>query len=221
MRHIKIAPSMISSDFGCLAEQIRRTERGGADMIHFDVMDGHFVPNITIGAGVIKSVRSETKLPFIAHLMIENPDLYLEDFVDAGCEYITVHAEACKHLHRTVVRIRELGSIPGIALNPSTPVSTIEHVIGEAGLILIMTVNPGFSGQKFIRNAVPKITAVRKTIDVLKLDAELEVDGGINPETAPIAARAGASILVAASAVFNPSGSIEENIAKLRKSAEA
>jgi ribulose-phosphate 3-epimerase len=220
MNKIKIAPSILSADFSKLGDEIRKTENGGADVIHFDVMDGHFVPNITMGPAIIKSTRSVTKLPFIAHLMIENPDRYVDKFADAGCQIIAVHAEACDHLHRTVNYIKELGAKPGVALNPATPLSALDYVIEDISMITIMTVNPGFSGQKFIRGVVPKISAARKIIDEKKLQVDIEVDGGVNVETAPIAVKAGATILVAASAIFDGKNSIEDNIAKLRHASE-
>jgi len=221
MGRIKIAPSLISADFSRLGDEIRQAEKGGVDLFHWDVMDGHFVPNITLGPAAIKFNRPVTKIPFIAHLMIENPDRYAKDYVDAGCQYITVHAEVCDHLHRTVNYIRELGAKPGVALNPSTPLSELEYVIDDLSLILIMTVNPGFSGQKFIRGVVPKIAAARKLVDEKRLSIELEVDGGVNAETAPLAVNAGASIIVAASAIFDGKHQVEANIAKLRKAAES
>lgn len=216
-RGVLIAPSIIAADFSRLGEEVRSAEIGGADMIHVDVMDGHFVPNITMGPLVVESLRGKTELPIDSHLMIENPDNYIDKFIEAGSEMVTVHIEACKHLHRTLTHIKEKGGKAGLSLNPSTPLSTIEHVLEDMDLLLIMTVNPGFAGQSFIKTLVPKIRDARKLISERKLKIDLEVDGGINLETAPIAATAGANILVAGSAVFNKKKSPEENVKDLKR----
>jgi ribulose-phosphate 3-epimerase len=200
---IKIAPSILSADFAKLGEEIKDVEKGGADYIHVDVMDGHFVPNITIGPLIVNAIRPTTKLPLDVHLMIENPDLYIPEFAKAGADIITVHVEACKHLHRTLHLIKETGVKAGVVLNPATPVSSIEHVLDDIDMVLFMTVNPGFGGQKFISSVLPKIKTVANMIKERGLDIEIEVDGGVNPETAKLCIEAGANVLVAGSAVFN------------------
>jgi ribulose-phosphate 3-epimerase len=200
---VKIAPSILSADFSKLGEDIKDVERGGADYIHVDVMDGHFVPNITIGPLVVEAIRPITKLPLDVHLMIENPDQYIEAFANAGADYITVHVEACKHLHRTVHYIKSFGVKAGVVLNPATPVQTIEHVIDDIDLVLLMTVNPGFGGQKFIEGVLPKIRQVKELVDKKGLSVEIEVDGGVNVETARKCIEAGANVLVAGSAIYN------------------
>ncbi len=200
---VKIAPSILSADFSNLAEDVNRVEKAGADYLHIDVMDGHFVPNITLGPVVVKSLRKHSSLPFDVHLMIENPDLYIDEFTGAGANIITVHAEACPHLHRTVSHIKERGTRAGIAINPATPPVMIECVLSMVDLVLIMTVNPGFGGQTFIEEMIPKISKLRNMIDSAEFDVELQVDGGINAETAAAVARAGATVLVAGSAIFN------------------
>ncbi|WP_066053127.1 ribulose-phosphate 3-epimerase [Robertmurraya korlensis] len=200
---VKIAPSILSADFSKLGEDIKDVERGGADYIHVDVMDGHFVPNITIGPLVVEAIRPITKLPLDVHLMIENPDQYIEAFANAGADYITVHVEACKHLHRTVHYIKSFGVKAGVVLNPATPVQTIEHVIDDIDMVLLMTVNPGFGGQKFIEGVLPKIRQVKDLVDKKGLSVEIEVDGGVNEETARKCVEAGATVLVAGSAIYN------------------
>lgn len=200
---IKIAPSILSADFARLGEEIKDVEMGGADYIHVDVMDGHFVPNITIGPLIVEAIRPITKLPLDVHLMIINPDQYVESFAKAGADIITVHVEACTHLHRTIQQIKALGIKAGVVLNPHTPVSMIEHVIEEVDLVLLMTVNPGFGGQSFIHSVVPKIKQVAHIIQEKKLDVEIEVDGGVTPETAKLCVEAGANVLVAGSAIYN------------------
>lgn len=199
---IKIAPSILSADFATLGEDVKDVELGGADYIHVDVMDGHFVPNITIGPLVVQAIRPITKLPLDVHLMIENPDQYIPAFAKAGADIITVHVEACRHLHRTIQLIKEQGVKSGVVINPSTPVDLIKHVIEEVDMVLLMTVNPGFGGQAFISSVVPKIKEVRKLADQLNPDLEIEVDGGINPETAKICVEAGANVLVAGSYIY-------------------
>ncbi|GLY10532.1 ribulose-phosphate 3-epimerase [Pseudobacillus badius] len=200
---VKIAPSILSANFAKLGEEIKEVEAGGADWIHVDVMDGHFVPNITIGPLIVEAVRPVTTLPLDVHLMIENPDLYIEAFAKAGADYITVHAEACPHLHRTIQLIRSFGVKPGIVLNPATPASVLEYIIEDIDLVLLMTVNPGFGGQSFIHSVVPKIQEVKQMITEKGLDVLIEIDGGVNTETAKLCTDAGADVLVAGSAVYN------------------
>jgi len=215
---VKIAPSLLSADFADLKSQVALAEKGGADWLHLDVMDGHFVPNITFGPPVIKSIRKLTNLPFDTHLMIQNADGYLEAFRNAGADIITVHVEACTHLHRTVSRIRELGAKAGVCINPATPVSTLKDIITEVDLVLIMSVNPGFGGQAFIPHAVEKL---RLTADMIKQKNPgvfLEVDGGIDPATAPLVVQAGANVLVAGNAVFGR-GDIPSAIEAIRNAA--
>ncbi|HZG71713.1 MAG TPA: ribulose-phosphate 3-epimerase [Chondromyces sp.] len=200
---VKIAPSILSADFSKLGEEIRDVEAGGADYIHVDVMDGHFVPNITIGPLVVEAIRPVTKLPLDVHLMIDNPDQYIETFAKAGADYLTVHVEACKHLHRTIQLIRSHGVKPGVVLNPATPVESIQHIIDDVEMVLLMTVNPGFGGQSFIQSVLPKIRKVREMAEERGLSIEIEVDGGVNTETAKLCAEAGANVLVAGSAIYN------------------
>ncbi len=199
---IKIAPSILSADFARLGEEVQAIEDGGADYVHIDVMDGHFVPNITIGPLVVEAVRRVTRLPLDVHLMIENPDLYIPDFARAGADIITVHQEAVPHLHRTVQLIHSLGKRAGVSINPATPVSSLEVILGEVDLVLVMSVNPGFGGQSFIPSCLPKITALRQQIDRRGLAVELEVDGGVKTDNIGAIARAGAEVFVAGSAVF-------------------
>ncbi|ASS77214.1 ribulose-phosphate 3-epimerase [Tumebacillus algifaecis] len=201
---IKVAPSILSADFAKLGEEIRSVEKVGADLIHVDVMDGHFVPNITIGPLVVEAIKPHTQLPLDVHLMIENPDQYIPNFVRAGADIISVHVEATKHLHRSLQLIRSLGAKASVALNPHTPVSLIEHVLSELDMVLLMTVNPGFGGQKFIPNVLSKISEVRRKLDAMDLHhVEIEVDGGVNAETARLVREAGANVLVAGNAVYN------------------
>lgn len=199
---VKIAPSILSADFRNLAGEIREVEKAGADLIHLDIMDGHFVPNITFGPMIVNFVRKCTKLPLDVHLMIENPDLYLEKFVEAGADYLTVHFEGNKHLHRTLTRIRSLGVKNGCVLNPATPFCLVKPIMGEIDLLLLMSVNPGFGGQKFILQVLEKIREAKNFIQGNKLKVEIEVDGGVNPLTAGKVKQAGATILVAGDAVF-------------------
>lgn len=199
---IKIAPSILSADFSKLGEEIKAVEAAGADYIHVDVMDGHFVPNITIGPLVVQSIRPVTKLPLDVHLMIENPDQYIEAFAKAGADIITVHVEATRHLHRTIQLIKKQGVKAGVVINPATPVDSIKHIINDIDLVLLMTVNPGFGGQSFIEGVVPKIREVADLVKTQGLDVEIEVDGGVNPETAPLCIEAGANVLVAGSAIY-------------------
>lgn len=200
---IKIAPSILSADFANLGAEIKDVEQAGADWIHVDVMDGHFVPNITLGPLVVKAIRPHTNLPLDVHLMIGEPDRYIADFVKAGADIISVHQEACPHLHRTISLIREHGAKAGVVINPATSVHVLEPVLPEVDLILLMTVNPGFGGQKFIENVLPKIRAVRNRLDEQNLSqVRIEVDGGIHSGTARSVVENGADVLVAGSAVF-------------------
>jgi len=198
----KIAPSILSADFSRLGEEIKAVEEAGADYIHVDVMDGHFVPNITIGSPVVAAIRKVTKLPLDVHLMISEPDRYIADFAKAGSDIITVHAEACPHLHRTIGFIKEQGKRAGVSLNPSTPISLIEHSLEDVDMVLLMTVNPGFGGQKFIKTMLPKIAEMRRIINDRGLKVELEVDGGVTLDNIADISRAGADSFVAGSAVF-------------------
>ncbi|MBW1720927.1 MAG: ribulose-phosphate 3-epimerase [Deltaproteobacteria bacterium] len=211
----KIAPSILSADFTRLGEEIRAVEEAGADYIHIDVMDGHFVPNITIGPMIVRAARSITRLPLDVHLMISDPDRYVQDFVEAGADKITVHAEAVDHLHRSLQLIRNLGAEPAVSLNPATPPGVIEYVLEDLAMILLMTVNPGFGGQDFIPAVVPKIERVREMINSRGLDVELEVDGGIGPDTIHLVSEAGADVFVAGSAIFG-SEDYGETIGKMR-----
>jgi ribulose-phosphate 3-epimerase len=200
---VKIAPSILSANFAKLGEEITAVEKGGADYIHVDVMDGHFVPNITIGPLIVEAIRPVTKLPLDVHLMIENPDQYIEAFAKAGADYITVHVEACRHLHRTIQNIKSFGIKAGVVLNPATPIETIQHVIKDIDMVLLMSVNPGFGGQKFIPEVLSKIKMVKELAEEKGVSLEIEVDGGVNPETAKMCIEAGANVLVAGSAIYN------------------
>jgi ribulose-phosphate 3-epimerase len=217
---IKIAPSILSADFARLGDEIRAIEADGADYVHIDVMDGHFVPNITIGPLIVEAVRKVTDMPLDVHLMIENPDQYIPDFAKAGADIITVHYEAAPHLHRTVQLIHSLGKKAGVSLNPATPVSSLEVILEELDLVLLMSVNPGFGGQNFIPSCLPKIEALRKEIDRRGLNIELEIDGGVKPANIAAIAGAGADVFVAGSAVFGASD-YQATIAELRRLAEA
>jgi ribulose-phosphate 3-epimerase len=197
---IKIAPSILSADYAILADEIARVEAGGADVLHVDVMDGHFVPNITIGLPVVEAIRKRTRLPLDLHLMISNPDPFLERFVKAGGDWLTVHVEACPHLHRTLGRIRELGARAGVALNPATPPGVLDYAMDSADLVLVMSVNPGFGGQKFIPTTYPKVRDVRQRIGARAMD--VSIDGGVKLEHVKPLADHGASVLVAGSAIF-------------------
>jgi len=199
----KIAPSILSADFTRLGDEIRDVEHAGADYIHIDVMDGHYVPNITIGPMIVQAVKRSTRLPLDVHLMISNPDQYISVFRQSGADIITVHAEAVDHLHRSIQSIKEVGARTGISLNPATPLQVIEYVLGELDMVLLMTVNPGFGGQEFISEVIPKITRLRGIIKERGLNTEIEVDGGINLDTIGLASAAGANIFVAGSAIFH------------------
>ncbi len=214
---IKIAPSILSADFARLGDEVKAVTDAGADYIHVDVMDGHFVPNLTIGPVVIKSIRSHSKLPFDVHLMIENPDLSIESYAKAGADIITVHAEACTHLNRTLQLIKSQGKKCGVSLVPTTPASALDYVMNDVDLILVMTVNPGFGGQSFIASQLDKIKQIRGMIAKTGRKIDLEVDGGVNAETAKQVIAAGADVLVAGSAVFTgDANAYAANIKKLR-----
>lgn len=216
-QNIKISPSILSADFSILGDEIKSLEKAGADLIHIDVMDGHFVPNITMGPPIIKMVRKCTKLPFDVHLMISPVEKYIKAFADAGSDIITIHPEATDNLKRAVGTIKSLGKKAGVSLNPKTPISALMNIINDIDLILIMSVNPGFAGQSFMGEVLPKVTELRKMINDKKLKIDIEIDGGINFETAPLAIKAGANILVSGTTIF--SGSLKDNIQKLRNCA--
>ncbi|QDQ03408.1 ribulose-phosphate 3-epimerase [Lysinibacillus fusiformis] len=200
---IQIAPSILAANFAKLGDEVKAVEQAGAKLIHIDVMDGHFVPNISFGSIVLDAIRPLTDLPLDVHLMIENPDQYIEQFAKAGADYITVHVEACRHLHRTIQLIRSYGVKPGVVLNPHTPIESIQHILEDIDMVLFMTVNPGFGGQKFIHSVVPKVEALAKIIKERNLNIAIEIDGGINAETIVPCAKAGATIFVAGSAIYS------------------
>jgi ribulose-phosphate 3-epimerase len=215
---IKLAPSILSADFARLADAIAEAEAGGADWIHVDVMDGHFVPNLTIGPPVVRSLRKVTKLPLDVHLMIERPDALIGDFAGAGADVITVHQEACTHLNRTVQHIRSSGAKAGVAINPATPTSMLDEILPFLDLVLVMSVNPGFGGQKFIESTPHKIERVCSALAAAgRMDVEVEVDGGIDEDTVSRVAEAGATVMVAGAAVFNTRASVATNLARLRR----
>jgi len=216
--NVKLAPSILSADFARLGEQVAQAEQAGADRIHVDVMDGHFVPNISIGPLIVKSLRPVTKLPLEAHLMITDPDQYLDDFAQAGIDGILVHWEGAIHLHRTLQHIRKLGKYCGVVINPATPVSVLDAIIKDVQMVLVMTVNPGFGGQEFIHSTLEKITLVREMLDDVNPTCELEVDGGIDATTAPLAVKAGARVLVAGSHVFGRKEGIAASMEQLQAS---
>lgn len=213
---IKIAPSILSADFSRLGEEIRDAEEAGADFIHVDVMDGHFVPNITIGPLVVKAARKATSVPLDVHLMIEDPDKYIKEFADSGADIITVHEEACVHLHRTVQNIRECGVRAAVSLNPATPVRNLDLILPYVDMVLVMSVNPGFGGQKFIPEAISKIQALKSIIAERRLKIDIEVDGGVNIDNIADVVRAGADIVVMGSAFYN-SENYAETVKKVRK----
>jgi ribulose-phosphate 3-epimerase len=214
---IKLAPSILSADFARLGEQIDEVARAGADYIHVDVMDGHFVPNITIGAPVVASIRRATSLPLDVHLMIEHPERYISQFAEAGADIITVHVEASPHLQATIRLIKELGARAGVSLNPPTPIGTVEEFLPHVDLVLVMSVNPGFGGQPFIPETLPRIANVRKLLDDRGLHAELEVDGGINADNAPGIVKAGANVLVTGNSIFKAQEGIRGALQRLRE----
>ena len=215
---VKLAPSILSANFARLGEQVAEATRAGADYIHVDVMDGQFVPNITIGAPVVAAIRSWTNLPLDVHLMIEAPQHQIQQFADAGADIITVHVEACPHIHGVVQTIKELGVKSGVSLNPGTPIDTLEEVLPSLNLVLVMTVNPGFGGQTFIEGMLDKVARLRVELDRKGLLAELEVDGGINAQVAPRVVKAGARVLVAGAAVFKSGQTVKEALGEIRAS---
>ena len=200
---VKVAPSILSANFSILGEEIKSVEEGGADLIHVDVMDGHFVPNITIGPLVVDAIRPITNLPLDVHLMINNPDMYIESFVKSGADIISIHAEATNHLHRTINLIKNLGAKASVAINPATPLNSLKYVIDDLDMVLLMTVNPGFGGQVFIPSVIPKIRELKEMIDSKGLNIDIEVDGGINDITSKTVIEAGANVLVTGSHVFS------------------
>ena len=215
---IKLAPSILSADFARLLEDVKKVEKAGCEYLHIDVMDGHFVPNITLGPAIVKSLRRDVNMVFDTHLMIENPDDYIKDFVDAGSDLIVVHAEACRHLHRTIQNIKSYNVKVGVALNPATSIESIKHIIEDVDMVLIMTVNPGFGGQSFIESMLEKIKELKQLIDDKNLNVDIQVDGGIKPNNIDKVVKAGANIIVAGSAIFN-SENIEETVSLMRKNA--
>ncbi len=213
----KLAPSILSADFSRLGDQVREAEAAGVDWIHVDVMDGHFVPNITIGPLVVRALRPVTGLPLDVHLMIEQPERYLADFAQAGADRLTVHVETCPHLHSTIQQIKELGLKAGVTLNPATPLSSLAEILPEVDLVLIMSVNPGFGGQSYIPASTDRLARLRAMLDGIGSEAEIEVDGGVNTDTIGEIVQAGATVLVAGSAIFNKRASIAENVEQLRR----
>ena len=215
---IKLAPSILSADFARLLEDVKKVENAGCEYLHIDVMDGHFVPNITLGPGIVKSLRKDVDMVFDAHLMIENPDNYIKQFVDAGCDIIVVHQEACRHLHRTIQNIKSHGIKAGVALNPATPIDTIKYVLQDVDMVLLMSVNPGFGGQSYIPVVTEKIKELKSLIDEMGLDIDIEVDGGVKPSNISEVVNAGANVIVAGSAIFN-TDDIDEAVKSLRENA--
>ena len=215
---IKLAPSILSADFARLLEDVKKVEKAGCEYLHIDVIDGHFVPNITLGPGIVKSLRKDVNMVFDAHLMIENPDNYIKEFADAGCDIIVVHQEACTHLHRTIQNIKSHGIKAGVALNPATPIETIKYVLQDVDMVLLMSVNPGFGGQSYIPVVTEKIKELKALIDEMNLDIDIEVDGGVKPSNIAEVVNAGANVIVAGSAIFN-AGNIDEAVKSLRENA--
>ena len=219
--NVKIAPSLLSSDFGAFAEAARDCERAGAEFLHFDIMDGAFVPNITFGPGVVRALRPHSRAVFDVHLMIQQPERWIDAFAEAGADIITIHAEACLHLQRALSQIRGTGVRAGLSLNPATPLDVLDYLLNDIDLLLIMTVNPGFGGQHFIRAMLPKIAAARERLDQAPGPVDLEVDGGIAGDTAADVVKAGANVLVAGSSVFGHPEGLAAGIRDLRKAAAA
>src|SRR5256712_6506100 len=215
---VKLAPSILSADFARLGQQVADAERGGADRIHIDVMDGHFVPNLSMGVPIVRSLRRVTRLPLEIHLMISNPDSFVDEFVEAGSDSFLVHWEGNANLHRTVQRIKALGKRAGVVINPATPAAVLEEILRDVEQVLIMTVNPGFGHQHFLPTTVPKIRRVRQMIEQIKPECDLEVDGGIDAETAPLAVAAGANVLVAGTAIFGEGEGVAAAMNRLRAS---
>src|SRR5262245_42609484 len=215
---VKLAPSILAADFARLGEQVTEAEKAGADRIHIDVMDGHFVPNISMGAVIVESLRPVTRLHLETHLMISDPDLYLEEFAEAGSDSLLVHWEGNNNLHRTVQRVKALGKRVGVVINPATPASVLEEILQDVDQVLVMTVNPGFGAQHFIPTTLPKIRRVRQMIEQFKPGCDLEVDGGIDPKTAPMTVEAGANVLVAGSAIFGENDGVAAAMERLRDS---
>ncbi len=219
---VKLSPSILSADFAHLARAVQEAEEAGVDWIHVDVMDGHFVPNLTMGPVVVQALRRVTTLPLDVHLMVEHPDRLIPAFVDAGADILTVHVEACTHLHRTVQHIKSLGKRAGVTLNPATPLTLLEEILPYVDLVLVMSVNPGFSGQAYIPTSTDKIARLREMLDARGLShVELEVDGGIKPSNVREVVRAGATVIVAASAIFNDRASVRENVMAMRRAMES
>jgi ribulose-phosphate 3-epimerase len=213
---VKLAPSILAADFARLGEQVAEAEKAGADRIHIDVMDGHFVPNISMGAVIVQSLRPVTRLPLETHLMISDPDLFLEEFAEAGSDSLLVHWEGNNNLHRTVQRVKALGKHVGVVINPATPASVLGEILPDVDQVLVMTVNPGFGAQHFIHTTLPKIRRVREMIEQFKRGCDLEVDGGIDPTTAPLTVEAGANVLVAGSAIFGEDDGVAAAMKRLR-----
>jgi ribulose-phosphate 3-epimerase len=215
-RSIKLAPSILAADFGHLAAQVEEAVKAGADRIHIDVMDGHFVPNISMGAPIVQSLRNLTALELETHLMISDPDFFLDEFVDAGSDSFLVHWEGNNNLHRTLQRIKALGKRVGVVINPATPAFVLEEVVAQVDQVLVMTVNPGFGGQHFLHTTLPKVKRIRQMIDAINPECDLELDGGIDPDTAPSGVAAGANVLVAGTAVFGDTQGVTAAMNKLR-----
>src|SRR4026208_243365 len=217
---VKLAPSILSADFACLGKQVSEAQEAGADRIHVDVMDGHFVPNISIGAPIVQSLRQVTRLPLEIHMMITDPDFFLDEFTEAGSDSFLVHWEGNNNLHRTVQRVKALGKRVGVVINPATPAAVLEEILQDVDQVLVMTVNPGFGHQRFIHTTLPKIRRVRQMIDEIKRDCDLEVDGGIDVTTAPLVVDAGANVLVAGSAILAEGEGISAAMKRLRAAAD-